>query len=118
MAKSICRVFDQDSNAKIMVIVGNLHTLKRIRWEDHVANKHGFIPSYLSKLKSELKVFSICQLIKNSPARWDSSKNQSENKPVALDCDGSFSDWKLGILENVAAKPMKAYEMVDGVIVY
>lgn len=64
-------------------------------------------------------MFSICQCIKHSSATCDFSKNFSgKSKPAAIDCDGSFSDWKLGILENVAAKPMKAYELVDGVIVY
>ena len=93
--------------------------IKRIRWENYIANKHGFIPSYLHKLKPELKMFSICQCIKHSSATCDFSKNFSgKSKPAAIDCDGSFSDWKLGILENVAAKPMKAYELVDGVIVY
>jgi len=119
MAKSICTIFDENPNAKVLVIVGNLHTLKRIRWEDHIPEKHGFIPSYIHKLKPELKIFSISQCFNHPPSICDFCKYFSgESKPVATDCDGLFSDWKLGVLESVAAKPMKAHELIDGVIVY
>jgi hypothetical protein len=37
---------------------------------------------------------------------------------VAMDCDGRFSDWKIGITRLVAAKPAKVWEILDGVIVY
>jgi uncharacterized iron-regulated protein len=39
MAQSILSVFKIDPAVKMLVIVGNLHTLKKLEWEAHVPNK-------------------------------------------------------------------------------
>jgi uncharacterized iron-regulated protein len=43
MAESIASVFQSNSNAKILVVVGNNHILKKLDWQDHVIDKHGSI---------------------------------------------------------------------------
>ena len=119
MARSICTIFDENPNAKALVIVGNLHTLKTIRWKHYIPHRHGFIPSYLYRLKPALRMSSICQCIKHAPLICDFCKNLGgKGKPAAIDCDDSFSGWKLGILEKVATESMKPHEVVDGVIVH
>jgi uncharacterized iron-regulated protein len=57
MAKMIAAVFDSNSNAKILVVVGNNHILKKLDLKDHVVNRHGSIRQYLSKNRGEFRIF-------------------------------------------------------------
>lgn len=41
-----------------------------------------------------------------------------KNKQAAIDCAGPYANWKLGVLQGVAARPMKAGELVGGVVLY
>ena len=49
MAKSIAKIFQQNPNAKMLVIVGDNHILKKLDWQDHVPNPHRSIREYLSE---------------------------------------------------------------------
>jgi hypothetical protein len=40
MADSVASVFESNSNAKMLVVVGNNHILKKLEWQYHVVNKH------------------------------------------------------------------------------
>lgn len=119
MAKSICSVFRENPDAKILVIVGNLHALKNIIWDDNVPNKNGVIRNYLSEFEPDLKVFSICQCI-NDVSNGNSLNNDFTKNfiTVAFDCTDRFSDFNMNIIETVAAKPMNANEITDGVVMY
>jgi len=115
MAQSIKRVFDRNRGSKVLVIIGVHHALKAIEWEDSVKAKPGTIRTYLNNIKPGLEAFSICFSDPND----DFSKNFRDlNIPLAVDCNGLFSNWKLSVLDSAAAKPMKAYELVDGIIVW
>jgi len=119
MARSIARIFHRNPNAKILVVVGNLHVLKKIQWEDHVQNPHGFIRSYLNELISSYQMFSIGQCIDESPNKCDFTREFSHLEgAVAMDCSGRFTDWRIGFMAPVAAKPIEVCDMLDGVIVY
>ena len=37
---------------------------------------------------------------------------------VAIDLDGRYAGWKLGIVQSIAIKPAEVWELLDGVIVY
>jgi hypothetical protein len=118
MARSIKKLFN-DRGVKVFVVVGNLHVIKNIKWEDKVMNPHGFIPSYLSKLFPQLQLFSIGQCIDERPSQCDFTKAFGHIEgAVAVNCDERFSDWKIGILSSVAAKPKPVCDMFDGVIIY
>ncbi len=119
MARSIARIFHRNPNAKILVIVGNLHVLKKIEWEDTVPNAHGSIRSYLNELTPHRRMFSIGQCIDESPneCNFTSAFSHMEGA-VAMDCNGRFSGWKIGFMAPVAAKHTKVSELLDGVIVY
>ena len=118
MARSIKGLF-RSQGAKVFVVVGNLHVIKDIEWEDHVMNPHGFISSYLFKLTPQLRLFSIGQCIDESPSKCDFTKTLGHIEgAVAVNCDERFSDWKIGILSSVAAKPKPVCDMFDGVIIY
>ena len=119
MARSIAKIFHRNPNAKVLVVVGNLHILKKIEWEDQVQNPHGFIRSYLNELMPHLRMFSIGQCIDESPNECDFTREFSDLEgAVAMDCDRRFAGWKIGIMAPVAAKPIEVREMLDGVIVY
>jgi hypothetical protein len=119
MAKSICSILNKNSEAKILVIVGNLHALKNIIWDDNVPNKNGVIRSYLTKFEPDLKVFSICQCINNVPNEIGLSGDCAKDFiTVAFDCTDRFSDYKMNIIETVAAKHMNANKITDGVLIY
>ncbi len=119
MARFIKKVFYHNPRAKFFVVVGNLHILKTVRWQDQVHNPHGFIRSYLDKLMPHRRMVSIAQCIDESPKECDFTKEYSKLKgAVAMNCDGSFNGWKIGIMAQVATKPLEPYELLDGVIVY
>jgi hypothetical protein len=119
MALSIVRIFREHPNAKVLLVVGNLHILKKIDWEETVPNPHGFIRSYLNEFTPHLRVFSIGQCIDQAPYSCDFTREFSLLEgAVAMDCDDRFSNWKIGITRPVAAKPAQVSTLLDGVIVY
>jgi uncharacterized iron-regulated protein len=59
MAKSIVSVLESNSNAKMLVIVGNNHILKKLDWQDHIIDKHGSIRQYLSKKRRNMRFFPL-----------------------------------------------------------
>lgn len=119
MAHSIARIFHRNPNAKVFVVVGNLHVLKKIEWEDHVQNPHGFIRSYLNELIPNHRMFSIGQCIDESPNQCDFTSGFSHLEgAVVMDCIGRFTGWTIGFMAAVAAKPIEVCGMLDGIIVY
>ena len=119
IAGSIAKVFYQNPNAKILVLIGNLHVLKKIEWEDKVSNPNGFVRSYLNKLVPNCRMFSIGQCVHERPIECDFTREfGSVEGPVPVDCDRRFQGWNIGIMAAVAAKPSEIWELLDGVIIY
>ena len=119
MACSIVKIFHQNPNAKVLVVAGDLHILKKIEWEDHVQNPHGFIRSYLNELIPNYQMFSIGQCIDESPNECDFTREFSHLEgAVAMDCNGKFNGWKIGFMAPVAAEQTEVCELLDGIIVY
>jgi len=119
MARNISEIFGPASNKKMLVIVGNLHVLKKIAWENHIRDAHGFIRSFLNQSSPHLRVFSIAQCIDHSPHLCDFNRMfGTVNGAVAVDCDKGFSGFKLGIVSSVASKPTEVNELLDGIIIY
>jgi uncharacterized iron-regulated protein len=59
MAKSIEIIFQKNPNAKMLVVVGDLHILKKLDWQDHVPNPHRSIRKYLAEKRRKLRILSI-----------------------------------------------------------
>jgi hypothetical protein len=119
MVESIVGIFGNHPGAKIIVVVGNNHVLKKLDWQVHVPSKTESIRSYLSEVFLEISAFSIGQLIDENPSECDFTRRLSHmNGSVAMDCDNSFRGWKIGITSALAIKPTESYDLVDGVIVY
>ena len=119
MARSIAKIFHRNPNAKVLAVVGNLHILKKIEWEDTVPNVHGFIRSHLNILTPHRRMFSIGQCIDESANECDFTREFSQLEgAVAMDCNGRFAGWRIGFMASVAAEPVEVSELLDGVIVY
>jgi hypothetical protein len=119
MAKSIAKIFQKNPKAKMLIIFGNNHILKKLDWQDHVSNPHRSIREYLFEKRSNLRIFSIGQIIGESVYECDfREKFGSVDRAVAVDLDERFAGWKMGIVESVAIKPAEVWELLDGVIVY
>ena len=119
MAGSIANIFHRNPNAKVLVVVGNLHVLKQIEWDEEVPDSHGFVRAYLNELTPRRRMFSIGQCIDEKPNQCDfTRKFSSLEGAVPMDCDRRFAGWNLGIMATVAAKPSEVWELLDGIIVY
>ena len=119
MARSIVKIFNRNLGTKVLVVVGNLHVLKKKEWENRVSNPHGSIRSYLNVLTPHRRIFSIGQCIDESPNECDFTREFSHVEgAVGMDCDERFTDWRIGFMASVAVKPIEACDMLDGVIVY
>ena len=117
MAKTISKVFKTNPNAKMLVVVGNNHILKKLDWQDHVLNKHSSIREYLMDFNPNLKMHSIGSVIVSSVYEDDFRKRFS-GLEGAVALDDQFGGWKSGIIQSVAIKPSEVRELLDGLIVY
>jgi uncharacterized iron-regulated protein len=119
MAGSIMKVFEKNPKAKMLVVVGNLHVLKVLNWQDHVPNQHKSIYRYLKSIIPEFRIFTISQLIDENPEECDFTGVFGQIAgSVVVDCDHKFDGWKFGLSSIIAIKPTKTCDLVDGIIVY
>jgi len=119
MADSIAGVFETNPNAKMLVVVGNNHVLKKLDWQDSVVIKHRSIREYLIKKRSNLRIFSIGQVIGDSIYKDDFRREFGPiDGAVAVDLDERFAGWKSEITQSVAIKQAEVWKLLDGVIVY
>lgn len=116
MAELISKLFDRQPEAKMVVVVGNLHVIKKVEWIN-TNNNETFIRGYLTKYRPDLKIFSIAECNNYSDSQSGLYKFfKATTKPVALKTKGL--DHKLKMLSILAAKPMTIHEAVDGLILY
>lgn len=119
MAGSIMKVFRKNPKAKMLVVVGNLHVLKVLNWQDNVPNQHKSIYRYLKSIIPEFRIFTISQLIDENPEECDFTDVFGPiDGSVVIDCDYKFDGWKFGLASIIAIKPTKTCDLVDGIIVY
>ena len=59
VARTLLAVLEQEPAAKVLVIVGNLHTLKKLEWEDHNPTKHLSIRQYIQRERPSTKMWSV-----------------------------------------------------------
>ena len=79
VARTLLAVLEQEPAAKIPVIVGNLHTLKKLEWEDHNLTIHLSIRQYIQRERPSTKMWSVGQLIHGNPNRCDFTRFVSIN---------------------------------------
>ena len=119
MARSLLIVLNRNPSAKILVIVGSLHTLKKLEWEDQVPNKHLSIQEYISRERPSTRIWSVGQMIDGNPNECDFTREFSSLPgAVALDLDDRYRGWQMGMTASIAIVPAECFELVDGLIVY
>ncbi len=119
MACSLAEIFRKDSCARVLVILGSRHVLRKLAWEHHIRLKEKPVRDYLTERIPYLRMFSIVNIISESDADCDFSRALSGlSGAVALDVDKRHQGWRLGLLRCMAVKPVPVQDLVDGVIVY
>ena len=104
---------------KILVVVGNLHILKKLEWKDQVPNKHLSVRQYIQQAMPSTRMWSVGQLIDQDPDTCDFTQVLGQAPgTVAVDLDEMVRGWKLGFTATMAILPAEPFELVDGVIVY
>jgi hypothetical protein len=119
MARSLLIVLNRNPSAKILVIVGSLHTFKKLEWEEQVPDKHLSIREYITRDLPSTKMWSIGQMIDGNPDECDFTREFSKlPNAVALDLDDRYRGWQMGLTAPIAIVPAECFELVDGLIVY
>jgi hypothetical protein len=119
MARRLAAIWDRQPAAKVMVVLGSLHVLHKLDWQDHLAHQHAALRSYLETLHPHLKMHSVVNVIGGAPKGGDfSRKLKPAAAPVAVDVDKRFASWQLGLTRCIAIKPGRPHELTDGVIIY
>ena len=119
MAQSLLAVIDKDPSGKMLVVVGNLHTLKKLEWEDQVPNKHQSIREYITRDRPSTRIWSVGQMIDGNPNECDFTREFSSLPgAVALDLDDRYRGWQIGLTASIAIVPAECFELVDGLIIY
>lgn len=119
MAQQLSAVWSRQPNAKVMAVVGSLHVLRNLDWQDHLAHQHAALRSYLGKLHPHLKMHTVVNVLGGSPEGGDfSRKFGSVPSPVAVEVDKRFAAWQLGLTHCIAIKPTQPHELTDGIIVH
>ena len=119
MARSLLIILNRNPSAKILVIVGSLHTLKKLEWEDQVPNKNQSIREYIIRDRPSTRIWSIGQMIDGNPDECDFTREFSKlPDAVALDLDERYRGWQMGLVSSIAIVPAECFELVDGLIVY
>ena len=116
MARQLAGAFSRAPDARVLVVAGNLHAVKQIQWLAPNLPTGG-VPHALSKLRPDLRLFSLAQSIDQPSGRCPyTDRFGGRSAPVAVTTTPQSPP--PGFLRLAAAKPMTGIEAVDAVIVY
>jgi uncharacterized iron-regulated protein len=119
IAGKLLTVLQGNPAVKVLVIAGNLHTFKKLEWQEQSSDKHLSIRQYTQRERPAVRMWSVGQLIDQNPSECDfSQKYSSLPGSVALDLDDRYRGWKLGLTGPIAILPAECFYLLDGVIVY
>jgi hypothetical protein len=118
MAKTIAEIFKTNPKAKMLVVVGNLHVLKKLDWQDQAPNKLRAIREYLAELSPARKMLSVGRVIGESVyADHFKKRFAAIDGAVAVDLDERFTGWSSAFVQSVAIKSAEVWELLDGMVV-
>jgi len=109
MAHRVAALFRKRPGARLVAVVGNLHTLKRYPWRTPAVTDTGIRPA-LAALRPDLRVVSIAQWTDPEPLA------PSTPRPLALVADGL--NGAPAFLAAAALLPMSTAAAVDGLILH
>jgi hypothetical protein len=110
------------SQAKVLVILGNMHVLRRLCWNPGVRRGGPSIRTFLDQWQSDLSMFSIINIMSWSDRMINgcdfTRRFDPRPCPRAMDLDQRFRGWKLGIIQYAALEPAEPWDLADGIIVH
>lgn len=116
MAREIESIFCRAPSSKMLMIVGNLHALKRVDWVSPDM-EDTFIRGHLVRLAPELKAYSVlmehCDFLIRNCAQ---AAPHEQAKPFIVETRGA--EFKPSALRLLAVKPMRAHEVADALIAF
>ncbi len=117
MAEKIAGVLRDHPGEKMLVVVGNLHTLKSVRWADP-QNQNMFIPGYLCRTDPNLRLCSILteHTDRGNGRNGSPASSHAERIPLAVELNGL--DLELRVQKLLAIREMNPEEMADGLILF
>ena len=116
MARRIQKTLNNTIESKILVIVGNLHVLKKVEWSAPEIRDR-FIRSYLSELMPGRKLFSVAECVPQSDEACNFRKHfAAASKPFGFETR-NIND-PLWLTDYIAAKEMPAHQGIDAVIIH
>jgi hypothetical protein len=119
MAQRLSAIWSHHPNAKVMAVVGSLHVLRKLNWQDHLAHQHAALRSYLGELRPHLKMHTVVNVLGGSQEGGDFSRKFGPvPSPVAVEVDKRFAAWQLGLTRCIAIKPTQPHELTDGIIIH
>ena len=119
MSQTLLALFQAAPQAKVLVIVGNLHILKKLEWLDYIPHQRQSIRQYLQKKYPSIKIWSVGQVPEKVDYECDFAKRLGPmSGAVALDLDQRHRGLKLGFTDLISITPAECFELVDGVIAY
>ncbi len=119
MSQSLSALFQAAPQAKVLVIVGNLHILKKLEWLDYIPHQRQSIRQYLQKKYPSIKIWSVGQVPEKVDYECDFAKRFGPIPgAVALDLDERYRGLKLGFTDLISITLAECFELVDGLIVY
>lgn len=119
MAATLDQILRTRGPAKILVVLGSLHVLRKLEWQSRIGHGQDSIRTYLGRRWPHLKMFSIVNIVSEREDGCDFSRVLGPLPGiVAVDLDRRYAGWTLGLTRLIAIRTAQPYELVDGVIVY
>ena len=119
IARELSAITRNRRDAKVLVIIGALHVLRKLEWDSPRQRDHGAIRTQLQALQPGLALFSVVNLVSTIESDCDFSRAYGHKTSIqALDLTPRFRSWRLGFTRWLAIRPTPPHELVDGLIVY
>ncbi len=119
IAQELAAITGNRRDAKVLVIIGALHVLRKLEWVSPRRRGHAAIRTHLRALQPELALFSIVNLVSSIESDCDFSRAYGHRSTIqAFDLEPRFHTWRLGFTRWLAIRPAPPHELVDGLIVY
>ena len=119
MAQQLADIFIRRPNAKVLVVLGSLHVLRKLEWLPPHGPRHAALRTYLTRMRPDLTMHSIVNIVDGQQKGCDFSRAiKPVSAPVAVTMDQRFSNWRLGLTDCIAIAPAPPNELIDGIIIY
>lgn len=119
MAHRLADIFSSRIDARVLVVLGSLHVLRKLEWQNPRGPRPAALRTYLTAMQPDLRMHSIVNIVGNQQQGCDFSRTfKPEAAPIAVAVDQRFSGWRLGLTDCIAIAANPPNELIDGIIIY